>query len=229
MARMEQPKHKLLDLSKWSFDTLTQQLPAAFPADWGHRGDPSMESNKSNLPLILDWDGRQLLVQITDDSWMADLKGSCDPVWRSELEHSQKGVRLDKMVLLIYQLLDRTILGGKEALYGVWRDMKAVLLLWAIGYRTQNMMEAYYMLFPAACIGELVTINKQVQGYLCNWRPQDGIEWRCEISQRGGMTSIEIPWRELIETPDYLDPAGEMGRLLRELLKTTGLGSGQGN
>ena len=226
---MEQPKHKLLDLSKWSFDTLTQQLPATFPADWGHRGDLSKESNQSNLPLILYWDGRQLLVQITDDSWMAVLKASCDPVWRRELEHSQKGLRLDKMVLLIYQLLDRTILGSKETLYRVWRDMKAVLLLWAIGYRTQNMMEAYYMLFPVACIGELVTINKGVQGHLCNWRPQEGIKWRCEISQVGAMRSIKIPWQELIEIPDYVRSTGEMGKSLQELFKATGLDSKQGN
>ncbi|KAK5042851.1 hypothetical protein LTR84_012444 [Exophiala bonariae] len=219
---MSQPPHKFLDLSKWSFDALTQQLPATFPADWGHRGDPFDPSNQPRLPLVLDWDGRQLLVQVTDDSWMIPLKASCDPVWRTELEHGQKWLRLDKMVLLIYQLLDKAQLGSKEALYGVWRDMKAVLLLWAINYRIQNMMEAYYMLFPVACIGELVTINKGVQGYLCKWRPQPRIIWSCEISQAGSMRVVEIPWQELIDIPTCVRFTGEMGSLLGELFKLTG-------
>ncbi|KAK5043532.1 hypothetical protein LTR84_011434 [Exophiala bonariae] len=226
---MTEPKHKLLDLSKWSFDALTQQLPATFPADWGQRGGLSVGSNKSNLPLTLCWDGRELLIQITDDSWMAEVKESCDPAWRSVLEHSQNGVRLDKMVLLIYQLLDRTNIGSKETLYGVWRDMKAVLLLWAIGHRNRNMMEAYYMLFPVAYIGELVTINKGVQGYLCNWSPQERTKWGCKISQQGMMMVFEIPWHELVKIPNYVQSAGEMGKLLKELLEAAGLDSGHVN
>lgn len=218
---MSQPPHKFLDLSKWTLDALTQQLPAMFPADWGHRGDPSMASKPPKLPLMLDWDGHQLLVQITDDSWMTQWKAKCDPVWRRELEQNQKRLRLDKMVLLIYHLLNGTQLDSKETLYGVWRDMKAVLLLWAISYRTQNMMEAYYVLFPVACIGELVTINKGVQGYLCKWRPQPGISWSCEISQAGSIRLVEIPWHELVEIPNCIRFAGEMGSLLGELFKPT--------
>jgi hypothetical protein len=226
---MAQPKHKLLDLSTWSFDALTQQLPAAFPADWGQRSGPSMGSHKSILPLTLCWDGRELLIQIMDDSWMVELKKSCGPAGHGVLEHSQNRVRLDKMVLLIYQLLDRTNICNKETLYGVWRDMKAVLLLWAIGYRTQNMMEAYHMLFPFAYIGELVTINKGVQGYLCNWSPQEGIKWDCKISQQGMMLAVEIPWQELLKIPHYVQSTGEMGKLLGELLTAAKLDSGHVN
>lgn len=153
---MEQPAHRILDLSKGSFGSLIPQLPAVFPTHWGNR---SMESNEPKLPLVLCWDGDQLLVQITDDKWMTHLEEGCDSDWCTKLEHSQKSLPLNRMVILIHQLLSR-MSAEKNALYGVWRNMQAALLLWAIEFRTHNMIEEYYTLFPVACIGECVTISK---------------------------------------------------------------------
>ena len=135
MAPMEQSEHKVLDLSKRSFESLIQQLPATFPADWGQRADPFKARNVSNLPLILHWDGHQLLVQITGSSWIADLKANCDSVWSKEAENCQYTLRLDKMAVLIYHWVDRTASISKGTLFGAWRDIKVVLLLWAISYR----------------------------------------------------------------------------------------------
>ena len=109
--------------------------------------------------------------------------------------------------------------------FSVWTDMKVALLLWALSYHAQGMMEPYLLTYPIACIGESVAIQNPStsavgKGHLCRWVPEKGSEWQCDISVRGEMKSIKFDRNMLAASPERLFFDGEIGRLHQDLTYT---------
>lgn len=214
---------KLFNLKKWTFEDLAQRLPVSLPIRLGDKNiiDGRKESKK---PLVLRWEDYLARVEILDDSWIADIKAVCDPVWHEQAARCGYILCLDKMVALTYHWIGRSGLGSKCILLQAWIDMKKSLLLWAEEYRRQKEMESYLRLYPIACLGEPLVIedanaSTRTTGHLCQWIPGDGVEWECIISVSGQMTSVFFTWTQLVEGSIKLSFSGEVGKIHQELIE----------
>lgn len=220
----ERPQCKPLDLHNPSFQNLIEQLPASFPAEQSmyHSKHPS----KFNMPFILRWEHNLLLVEVTAEDWVAYLKSICSSIWNEKPEDGQYKLRLDEMVTVMYQCLDRSTLVDKTVLYDAWIDMKFTLLLWALDYRARNMMKSYVMTYPTACIGEPVVMkysssSAKVHGHLCKWSPQEVGQWDGEIAIAGQIEVVKFSTDRLINEPGCLLFDGDIGKLHQTLVQAT--------
>ena len=201
--------YKLLSLRDASFQNLIKQLPASLPADWD-------QSDQSQQRLILLLAGSMLVVRVTDAQWITSMTAS-DSTYRSEFVGSQYQLRLEQMVMFMYHCMGRKDFATTEV-FRVWKELKVALLLWALSYRDQGMIEHYHLIHPVACIGEPVALPsvsisvKEITGHLCRWVSGKDGEWQGDISVNGDMQSIKFD-RTPSRSPEYLSFKGEIGCL----------------